>query len=70
VLHSFAALFQELTRADVVAATSSVVEQQHVVIDPTPLREAINGLPGQEFKLGVCLLGFESIKAAPYVCQS
>jgi uncharacterized UBP type Zn finger protein len=29
-----------------------MVRHQHVVIDPTPLREAINALPGQEFKLG------------------
>ncbi len=26
--------------------------QGRVVIDPTPLREAINALPGQEFKIG------------------
>jgi hypothetical protein len=59
VLSSFLALFQELTRLDAAAAVAlaqraqqGAARQERAVIDPTPLREALNALPGQEFKLG------------------
>lgn len=34
------------------ASGGSPPRQQRPVIDPTPLREALNSLPSQEFKMG------------------
>ena len=54
-------LFDELTALDIgrqeaaddaAAGAASTNRAERPVIDPTPLRDAINALPGQEFKTG------------------
>lgn len=79
VLQALHGLFCELTALDMqskeaaaaAASGGSPPRQQRPVIDPTPLREALNSLPSQEFKMGemsdageLLLVLYEHIRAA------
>ncbi|KAI7841106.1 hypothetical protein COHA_005331 [Chlorella ohadii] len=79
VLKALHGLFCELTALDMqskeaaaaAASGASPPRRQRPVIDPTPLREALNALPSQEFKMGemsdageLLLVLYEHIQAA------